>query len=673
MNRLYARLAATNIKNNRQFYLPYLLTGTVAVAMFYLMTAMQDNPGLESLGSRATDIRIILSMGIVVVGVFVSIFLFYTNSFIMKRRKKELGVYNILGMEKKHIAKVLFLETVFSGAITMTGGLVFGIVFNKLLSMILYRMVAVDLNIPFYISDAGCMNTVKLFALIYAVTFLYNMMQIKLANPVELLHSSNTGEREPKTKILMTLIGVGTLGAGYYIALTTSNAVGAMNWFFCAVLLVIVGTYCLFTAGSIAVLKLLRRNKKFYYQTKHFTTVSGMLYRMKQNAVGLSNICILSTMVLITVSTTVSMYAGVEDSIKSRYPAEIYVAAYYNDVPKQEMQIAEMAKTSLKEAGRTITNEQAYMEASFAAMRNGNEIVCGATSDVADMTMAHLITKADYEALSGKTIGELKEGEIAVAMAPEIKESTVIFCGQEYVIKETCELPEYGEEAFSIVNGVCYLIVSDRTMLGEMFEILKNNWTNERVSPMISYVINLDIDGNAEEIDEAEAAMIQRMTDWENGSTEKEDAFSYTYIETRRQNRAFFYSLYGSLLFLGLFLGTLFLMVTVLIIFYKQISEGYEDKERFAIMEKVGMSSDEVKRAIRSQVLMVFFLPLVVAVLHVIMAFPMVRRLLQMMALVNIKLFVVCVAGTALVFGIIYLIVFMLTSRSYYKIVGNQV
>lgn len=679
MNKLYVKLAVTNMKNNKQFYLPYLLTGILSVAMFYLMMAMQDNPGLDTLGGGASDMRTILAMGVVIVGVFVSIFLFYTNSFIMKRRKKELGIYNILGMEKKHIAKVLFLETLFTAGIATGGGLVFGIVFNKFLSMILYRLAAVELNVPFCISGSGCLNAIKLFAVIYGVAFCYNMMQIKLANPIELLHSSNTGEREPKTKIVLTLIGVVTLGIGYYMALTTSNALAAINNFFIAVLLVIIGTYCLFTAGSIAILKLLRKNKKFYYQTKHFTTVSGMIYRMKQNAVGLSNICILSTMVLITVSTTVCMYAGVEDSMRVTYPAEINIQAVYTDLPQQQDEIGEMAKESLKQSGRIITNEKAYANIYFSALRRGNEIVIEddtseSEMDLSKMALIYLATKEDYEVQTGKKLDEMRTGEVVIASIRAFDDSTIILGGKEYGVTEARSVSEdFDVENLAVVEDICYVIVPDRAALEDLIASVRVEQEKAGMMSLVTYNWEIDIDGNAGEIQEAENALVQRIEGWKDGSNAKEEAFVQTYIETRQENKASFYSLYGALLFLGLFLGTLFLMVTVVIIFYKQISEGYEDKERFAIMEKVGMSNDEVKRAIRSQVLMVFFLPLVVAIVHVIMAFPMIRMLLATLNLVNTQLFIICAAGSALVFGIIYFIVFMLTSRSYYKIVGNQI
>ena len=288
---LFSKLAVTNIKNNKQFYVPYLLTGILTVGMFYIMCALAGNKGIEHM-SGVRDLQMILNLGIGVIGIFSVIFLFYTNSFIIKRRKKELGIYSILGMEKKHIAGILFRETLFTMLISVGGGLVTGIVFNKLLTMLLCAMMKFETQIKFYVSTSGILWTAILFVGIYLLTYIYDLLQIKLANPIELLQGGHTGEKEPKTKAVMAILGVICLGAGYYIAITTKNPLQALTLFFVAVILVIVGTYLLFTAGSIALLKILRKNKRYYYQTKHFTSVSGMIYRMKQNAVGLSNICI---------------------------------------------------------------------------------------------------------------------------------------------------------------------------------------------------------------------------------------------------------------------------------------------------------------------------------------------------------------------------------------------
>lgn len=678
MRKLYLKLAAINIRNNRQFYLPYLLAGGLSVAMFYLVMAMQDNPGLLEVQGGMT-VKATLGLGVFVVGVFAVILLFYTNSFIIKRRKKELGIYNILGMEKRHIAKVLMLEMLFTAAVTIVGGLAFGIIFNKLLAMILYRMTGLEASIPFMISGAGCRNTLMLFVAIYAAALCYNLMQIKLANPIELLHSSNTGEREPKTKILMTIIGLVTLGGGYYIALTVADAVSAITLFFVAVLLVIVGTYCLFTAGSIALLKFLRKNKKYYYQAKHFTTVSGMIYRMKQNAVGLANICILSTMVLVTVSTTVCLYLGVEDALKVHYPQEISAVSCYDAMPEHPETLTAAVKEALKASGRTVTSEYGYLNMSMTAVRtedgfSATGIGAGTDYSISDVALVEIVTKSDYEKLTGETVAPLEEDEIAVAATPFYEEETLEFEGKTYTVKESYAYPEDEEDYLtSMAGSAVYLIVANEAEFVQVHERLALNWNQERVSLWIEYSMGCDIDGTKEEKLAADAVARNAIAEWENKTAQATTSYHSTFTECREENRADYFSTMGGLLFLGLFLGVMFLMVTVLIIFYKQISEGYEDKARYEIMEKVGMSNAEVRRSIRSQVLTVFFLPIVMAVVHIIMAFPMIKYIMAAFSLTNTTLFALCVVGTALVFFLIYLLVFVLTSRSYYRIVGNQV
>lgn len=669
MNKLYWKLAVTNMKNSKQFYLPYLLTGMLSVAMFYLMMAMQDNPGLSTMAG-GMNIKLVLTLGVVVVALFTGIFLFYTNSFIMKRRKKELGVYNILGMEKKHIGRMIFLETVFTMAVTLGGGLFFGIVFNKFLTMFLYRLTGLEAAIPFYVSQTGCVNAVVLFGVIYALILLHNLMQIRLSNPIELLRGTNAGEREPKTKILLTLIGLVSLGSGYYIAVTIADVMQAILMFFVAVLLVILGTYCLFTAGSIAFLKLLRKNKKYYYQTRHFTTVSGMIYRMKQNAVGLANICILSTMVLVTVSTTVCMYLGTENAIDSMYPAEVWATARYHELPENYEEMDARTEEALKSAGAVLTNHRTYLNFTITALRTedgfaASGIGAGTEYDIDDVAILTVMPQADYEAIGGDIMKPLQPGEVALSATPVYEKDSVLLENIPFAVKEICQAPKGVTGHISAVNGECVAVVADEATLLRIYEAVQAGWNHERVEPELRYDSYFDFAGTSEEKIALGDAVETALAGWEESPE--------YHLSLKEEARKEFYSLYGGMLFLGLFLGTLFLMVTVLIIFYKQISEGYEDKERFAIMEKVGMSNAEVKRSIHSQILTVFFLPIVAAVIHVVMAFPMIKLILSAFNLSNITLFAACVAGTALVFFVIYLIVFLLTSRSYYKIVGNQV
>lgn len=664
---MYTKLAITNIKNNRQFYFPYLLTGIITVAMFYIMCALESNPGIQSMPG-AKDLGLILRLGIGVIGIFAVIFLFYTNSFIIKRRKKELGIYNILGMEKRHIAKILSKEALFTAIIAIGGGLVTGVLFHKLACMLLYRMIGFNGGITFSFSKKGVMITAILFAIVYLLTYIYDLFQVQLANPIELLQSGNKGEREPKTKAIMAVLGVLCLGTGYFIAITTKNPIKALTLFFVAVILVIIGTYLLFTAGSIALLKILRRNKGYYYQTKHFTSVSGMIYRMKQNAVGLANICILSTMVLVAVSTTVSLYVGVEDIMKERYPNEINIRAYYDTGAPSEDSIAPIVEKSVKESGRKIRHEEDYLELYFAAIKDqgqyslDKEKVKTAGDRVSGFVV---LTREDCKKKYNEEIPELAENEVALFTIKKTDMDTLVLENRSYHVKEIKQFQntEDFETIADIMDEYYYVIVNDVQDMERLWQLQKDIYQEN--SSSISRQVRLDIDGDSE----------QKKECFENIKTAlgPEQAKARILIDSRQSSLDEFYQIYGGFLFLGLFLGILFLMITVLIIFYKQISEGYDDKERFSIMEKVGMSNDEVKATIRSQVRTVFFLPILMAAIHVGMAFPMIKRLLSLFGLSNTALFAGCMAGTILVFALIYLLVFLKTSKTYYKIVGEQV
>lgn len=679
MNRLYLRLAWSNLKNSRQFYLPYVIAGMLSAMMFYTMCAIQGNDGLSKMRG-GSSVQIVLYFGVVVVGVFVSIFLFYTNSFIMKRRKKELGVYNILGMEKIHVAKIMAWETVFSFLIAVGGGLITGIVFQKLLTMFLYRLTGLEAAIPFYISGWGCLHTAEMFGAIYVCILLYNLMQIRLSNPVELLHSGNTGEREPKTKIIQAVLGILCIVTGYYIAITTDNPVKAVSLFFVAVMLVIVGTYFLFNAGSIAFLKLLRKNKRYYYQTRHFTTVSGMIYRMKQNAVGLANICILSTMVLVVISMTVCMYAGIEDELKTQYPAELELIFYDPDGQQDAQAFDRMAdeiERVIKENGRVITGKQKGSYVGTAVAMTGNKITAldRSSMDFSNMYVLEIMTKDGFEEYMQETIPDIPDGSVAVMMDSVYEQDTIVMGNTEYPVEQSMKFP-IRNAVSEFVDGSVILIVKDENALENMRKQLAAMETEaygEERTVDLTYVMNFDMSGTGEEKIACANAVRERVSEWQNDETNPKTMRLDCNVISRAEGHIDYETSNGGLLFLGLFLGSMFLMITVLIIYYKQISEGYEDKERFAIMEKVGMSNEEVKATIRSQVRMVFFLPLATAACHLAAAYPMLKKLLALVSLYNGTLFAWCLAGTVLVFGLIYLAVFIITSKSYYKIVGNQV
>lgn len=659
MNHLYYRLAVTNLKNNRQFYLPYILAGMVSAMMFYLMRAIQGNDGIKAMRGAKT-INIILTMGVVIVGACVCIFLFYTNSFVMKRRRKELGVYNILGMEKRHIAKVLAWEAVILYIVSVCGGLVFGIVFNKLITMFLYKLTGLSESIPFYVSGWGCLQTAELFAVIYILMLCYNFLQVKRSDPIALLHGANVGEREPKAKWVSAVIGLVCILAGYYLAVCANGVLEAVNLFFWAVILVIAGTYELFLSVSIAVLKLLKKNKKYYYQTSHFITVSGMMYRMKRNAVGLANICVLSTMVLVIISTTVCLYAGVEDSLQSSFATEVTATFYFDDVPDAAVkeELLQQFTVSAKNQDRKVTEVSEYVNAVFLTHNVENEIELYDNKEsygYQEMSMLYVMTRADYEKYTGQALDKIAQGSVMVTASTGFTEDVIKVFGREYPIAGRLELPEdfpdKEMEGFLGDTEVIYLIVADDSAL-------------KAFDAEIQYHVGVETDGTQEERKMYVSAVREAV---EAGRAQS--GFSRCLIYSRTEQREEYMGMNGGFLFLGLFLGILFLMITVLIIYYKQISEGFEDRERFAIMTKVGMSRDMVKRAINTQVRTVFFLPITVAVIHLVMAFPMLKQMLMVFGLANTPLFVICLAVTAAVFAVIYFIVFRLTSRSYYNIV----
>lgn len=670
MGKLYFKLAKTNLSNNKPFYIPYIISSIITVAMLYMMSFLSDNKGLNKI-MGADSLAIIFRLGVGIIIIFSYIFLFYTNSFIIKRRKKEIGVYNILGMEKRHLSKVLFVETMYSAVISLICGIIVGIVFSKFILMVLYGIIGIHKTVEFFVNIHGIILCIVSFGILFLITFLYNFMQIKLANPIELLRGTSVGEREPKTKILMTIIGVVCLAIAYYIAITTENPLNVLTLFFVAVLLVVIGTFAIFTAGSIALLKLLRNNKKFYYNKKHFMAVSGMLYRMKQNAAGLASICILSTMVLVVISTTVSMYVGIQDELAARYPNDVCVTVDYNSVIDKSSEIEKAIFDEIDSA--EVKNKKAFSYLSVFVGQKGDNF----TTDKEHLSfqnsyLFYILSKDDFIKRDNSfkdKIGNISKGEAVVVLNKKYDKKDIKIFGKSYKVNKSFEhIYDDNLYVLSTLNGLGYIILDNNESVQELYDVQEkmlgkgaNYYTNK---------IRFDFkSGNKKQkiaaykkVDNA----VKRC--FKDNKNDKKEISSY-WVESRQENEKNFYLLYGGLFFLGIFLGTMFLMVTVMIIFYKQITEGYDDRERYQILEKVGMSNREVKDTIKSQIRIVFVLPIFAAAIHVTAAFPMVYRLLQMLNLNNEKLFAGCLAVTIIVFAVIYYLVFKVTSRAYYRIV----
>ena len=670
MGKLYFKLAKTNLSNNKPFYIPYIISSIITVAMLYMMSFLSDNKGLNKI-MGADSLATIFRLGVGIIVIFSYIFLFYTNGFIIKRRKKEIGVYNILGMEKRHLSKVLFVETIYSAIISLVCGIIVGIVFSKFILMVLYGIIGIHKTVEFFVNIHGIILCVVSFGILFLLTFLYNFMQIKLANPIELLRGTNVGEREPKTKIFMTIVGVVCLAIAYYIAITTENPLNVLTLFFVAVLLVIIGTFALFTAGSIALLKLLRNNKKFYYNKRHFMAVSGMLYRMKQNAAGLASICILSTMVLVVISTTVSMYVGIQDELMARYPNDVCVTVDYNSVIDKSSEIEKAIFDEIDSA--EVKNKKAFSYLSVFVGQKGDNF----TTDKEHLSyqnsyLFYILSKDDFIKRDNSfkdKIGNISKGEAVVVLNKKYDKKDIKIFGKNYKVNKSFEHMEDNDlYMISTLNGLGYIILDNDESVQELYDMQEkmlgkgaNYYTNK---------IRFDFkSGNKKQ----KAAAYKKIDNavkkyFKENKNDKKEISSY-WVESRQENEQNFYLLYGGLFFLGIFLGTMFLIVTVMIIFYKQITEGYDDRERYQILEKVGMSSREVKDTIKSQIRIVFVLPIFAAAVHVTAAFPMVNRILKMLNLNNEKLFAGCLAATIIVFAVIYYLVFKVTSRAYYKIV----
>lgn len=541
---------------------------------------------------------------------------------------------------------MMAVETILTAGISILGGLVFGIIFGKLMYLLLLKILRNSVDMQFSVNGTAIVQTVILFAGIFLLTYLYNILQIQLVNPVELLHGGNQGEKEPKSRWLLVIVGVAALGNGYWIALTTEAPLEALLKFFVAVVCVIIGTYALFIAGSIVVLKILRKNKAYYYNPKHFTSVSGMIYRMKQNGAGLANICVLSTMVLVMVSTTVSLYAGMEDILDSRFPRDVSIVCNEADTNKEET-LQRLIKEQCEKAGVKITDRVRYRYGSMNAVLKGNNLE-KVEQYYPDnhFYYVEMITQEEYNRIEKKNVS-LKEQEILTYTTNgKCGKKQINIAGQNYQVKK--ELSEMTSQPKSTAE-----------MYKTLYIVFANAEQIERIESF-SYADKFNLKGDDGKQKEA-------LEQIQNEFYEK---FPDGTMESRMLSRSSFYELYGGLFFIGIYLGSMFIMATVLIIYYKQISEGYDDRERYQIMQKVGMSKKEVKRSIRSQVLSVFFLPLVVAVIHVAVAFKVMTKILGVLNLTNVSLFAVCTIITIAVFAVFYIIVYSITAKEYYRIVN---
>ena len=655
----YWKLAASNIRNNRRTYVPYIITCIATVAMFFIVCSLSLNSGLDQL-IGGNSLTAVLGMGTWITGLFAVIFLFYTNSFLMKRRKKELGLYNILGMEKKHIARVICCETLYILLVSLVAGLALGLLLNRLLFLVLLNLLRTDIPLQFEWSEKALATTLILFGVLFFFICLNSLRQIHLAKPIELLKGGQMGEREPKAKWVLAIVGVLLLGSGYAIAVTTTNPLAALSMFFLAVILVILGTYCLFLAGSIALLKLLRKNKRYYYHPRHFTSVSGLIYRMKQNAVGLANICILSTAVLVMISSTLSLYLGMENILSTRYPRDILISySGWKDETSTRMHAWVDATLSKEDLQAENTLEYTYL--SFAALQQKDYFNTDRSAGNSIMSMENVcnlvfLSLEDYNHVTGEQ-AVLQDNEVLLyANGPAYEYARLRVFDESFSIKQ--RLNSFSGEGLADFSATAsyFVVVPDKEDIERLYQ--KQAEVYGDMASSIETCFGFDLSADREKVLDVYHSLAQTNDDF--------------YLQCMQDARQNFLGTFGGLFFVGLFLGLLFIMATILIIYYKQVSEGYDDRERFAILQKVGMSRREIRRTIHSQVLVVLFLPLIVAGVHMAFAFPAVTRILRAFSMTSTGLFAACTAGVFLVFTLLYAAVYVRTARSYYKIVSES-
>ena len=659
MNLFYSKFALNNLVKNKRFILPYILSTIFTIASFYILTSLSLGKNLDKLPQGISATKQVLGFGVIVIAIFSAIFLFYTYSFLIKRRVREFGLYSVLGMTKKQIARILILETIFIAVITLVFGLAFGLLFDKLMLLVLLKLFTAGVSFGFVITPIAVFLTILLFGGIFFLLLIYTVIKISRLKIVALLKEENNGEREPKARLILAILGLGLTGYGYYLAQTIQNPIKAITMFFIAVLAVIFGTYLIFMAVSITVLKLMKNNKTFYYKPKNFISVSGLLYRMKRNAVGLANICILSTMVLVTMGTTSALYAGSEEAYNTRFPRDIIVNGYRSTEGKLA-EIEKNVKKATQDAGVEAKDLVSYNMLNVIGRLNGTEISyeTGTVGSLDKLRTVVVIELKDYNKVS-KEQKTLNNGEtlLFIDKKGKYEANEIAVQGVNLKIKEKLtEFPGALGTAAANIMDTYYVVVKDKDTVKEIESALKKKLNMSDEEGEVYNYVGFNISDKTKE-----AKVIENFK-----QLEKEGNIN---IEGKAENETNFKGFYASFLFIGVFISMIFVVSQVVIMYYKQISEGYEDKGKFGIMRKVGLTDRQIKQSIRSQVLMIFFAPLAIATLHTVVAYPFIEKILKLFLATNNNVFLIALAVTIAVFGVFYLIVYLITSRIYYRII----
>lgn len=672
---LYPRLAWSGIRKNKELYIPYLLTCIGMIMMYYIVSYLYTGTMLETVYGGDV-LAMMMGLGRFVIGAFSVIFLFYTHSFLIRRRKKEFGLYSILGMNRGNLARILIWESLMSAGISLVAGIACGVLFSKLAELLMNYILRGEADYVLRINSQDIQQTLILYLVIFFLILLVTLRQIKTADPIKLLHSETVGEQPPKANWIMALAGLILLGTAYYMAVTIEDPLSAMLLFFVAVILVIIGTYLLFIAGSVALCRLLQKNKRYYYRTNHFVSVSSMTYRMKRNGAGLASICILCTMVLVMLTSTVCLYGGVENTLRSRYSRNIITENHAESWQLLQEENFAMARDAMEQvvAAHKLTPENVLDYSAVCFIGYLREGVLKTDTDTAplftegynDIWQVFVIPLADYNRIM-ETQEVLGDGELLMYTGGAgFKRNTLELSGrgQTWQVRKVPEFVENGVAMVSVASSM-YLFVEDVESFIQPMTALVNSYGKPVLSYQWQYGFDLDC------TDEEQSTIFYEIRGALSALEAQGIPISFS-EESVAVNRYSFYQLYGGLFFLGIMLGLVFVVATTLIMYYKQISEGYEDQGRFEILQKVGMTGREIRKSINSQVMTVFFLPLLVAGIHLAFAFPFLYKMLMMMGFHNLKLLVMVAAAAYLLFGVGYVLVYRITSRAYYHLVGSR-
>ena len=677
MNRgFYPRLAWTGMKQNRRLYLPYLLTCTGITAMFYILMGLSVSSVLPQMsGGRST--ALIMSLGSVVIAVFALIFLFYTHSFLIRRRSREFGLYNVLGMGKGNIARILLWETLLTYAGTTVVGLALGVALSKLAELGLMNLLRSQISYTFTVNAVSLLITLALFAAVHGLIFLHALWQLHRVSAVALLHSESVGEKPPRARWLLAVLGLALLGGAYWLAVSIREPLEALLWFFAAVLMVIAGTYLLFISGSVALCRALQKNPRYYYRPSHFVSVSSMAYRMKRNGAGLASICVLATMVLVMLSSTTCLYFGQEDAVNARYPHDIAVTVYGDEHLMDKTELEELRRgveSAVFNFGGEASNVAEYREVSLSGLLDGGNLIVDAAGayamDSTHVIQVHFVPLEEYNAVTGQSL-TLEDGQVYVAaLRMDFNADTLSVDGgmTRHVMKREIT-PLDGAAVADITPSLTVVVKDFERFVPELQGYLSDKY-GWYPSAYWNYGFDTDLPENQQantddvtpNLTDALYAHLGRVSsDWGVGVS----------VESKAGNRADFYGTYGGLFFLGIMLSVVFLLAAVSIIYYKQICEGYEDQSRFDIMQKVGMTKRDIRRSINSQLLTVFFLPMALSGVHLCFAFPFIHKLLLLFNLSNTPLLIGTTVVSYVAFALLYTLAYKLTSNAYYHIVSG--